>query len=110
LLLQIFLQAFGISIEELDKYVANGIINFGEPVSRVLEDGELLVNQTRGSERTPLVTVLLEGPPSCGKTALAAQIAKTSDFPFLKICSPENMVGYHEAAKCQAIKKVSACH
>ncbi|ELU11293.1 hypothetical protein CAPTEDRAFT_178991 [Capitella teleta] len=98
--------AFGISIEELDKYVSNGVINFGEPVSRVLEDGELLVNQTRTSDRTPLVTVLLEGPPSSGKTALAAQIAKNSDFPFLKICSPENMIGFHEAAKCQAIKKI----
>ena len=49
---------------------------------------------------------MISGPPSCGKTALAAQIAKNSDFPFMKICSPENMVGYHEAAKCQAIKKV----
>ena len=99
-------QAFGISNEELGTYVANGIINWGEPVLRVLQDGELLVNQTRVSERTPLVTVLLEGPPGCGKTALAAQIAKNSDFPFLKICTPETMVGYHETAKVLAIKKV----
>jgi len=55
------LQAFGISNEELGSYVANGIINWGEPVKRVLDDGELLFNQTRLSERTPLVTMLLEG-------------------------------------------------
>ena len=48
----------------------------------------------------------MPGPPGSGKTALAAKIAKNSDFPFLKICTPENMVGYHETAKCQAIKKV----
>lgn len=54
-------QAFGVSAEELDKYVSNGIISWGDPVQRVLEDGELLVKQTRVSDRTPLVTVLLEG-------------------------------------------------
>lgn len=39
----------------------NGIIRWGDPVSMVLEDGELLVQQTKNSDRTPLVSVLLEG-------------------------------------------------
>lgn len=30
-------------------------------MSEILGDGELLVQQTKNSERTPLVTVLLEG-------------------------------------------------
>ncbi|KAK7112888.1 vesicle-fusing ATPase-like isoform X2 [Littorina saxatilis] len=98
--------AFGSSKEALETYLANGVINWGEPVTRVLEDGDLIVSQTRSSDRTPLVTMLLEGPPSSGKTALAAKIAKASDFPFVKLCTPENMIGYHEAAKCQAIKKI----
>ncbi|XP_074640083.1 vesicle-fusing ATPase-like isoform X2 [Tubulanus polymorphus] len=98
--------AFGIRNEEFDAHLANGIIDWGDPVDRVLEDGELLVNQAKTSDRTPLITVLLEGPPSSGKTALAATIAKNSDFPFLKICSPENMVGFTEPAKCMAIKKI----
>jgi len=34
-------------------------------------------------------------------------MAKQSDFPFLKICAPKSMIGYHEAAKVQAIKKVT---
>ena len=55
------LQAFGVSVEELEKYVANGIINWGEPVRNIMEDGALAVNQARTSERTPLVTVLLSG-------------------------------------------------
>lgn len=58
------------------------------------------------SQRTPLVSLLLRGDPGCGKTALAAYMAKLSEFPFVKILSPENMVGYNEAAKCAAIKKV----
>lgn len=39
----------------------NGIIRWGDPVSAVLDDGELLVQQTKNSDRTPLVSVLLEG-------------------------------------------------
>ena len=47
------------------------------------------------------------GPPGSGKTALAARLAMESEFPFVKVCSPEDMVGFSEFAKCQAIKKVS---
>ena len=50
--------------------------------------------------------MLLEGPPNSGKTAIAAHLAKNSEFPFIEVCSPENMVGYTEAAKVQAIRKV----
>lgn len=47
------------------------------------------------------------GPPHSGKTALAAKIAEDSQFPFIKICSPDKMIGHSEISKCQAIKKVS---
>lgn len=57
-----------------------------------------------------LVSVLLEGPPNSGKTALAAQLAKMSDFPFVKVCSPEEMVGFTENAKCLQIRKVGLLH
>jgi hypothetical protein len=33
-------------------------------------------------------------------------MAKLSEFPFVKILSPNNMLGFNEAAKCAAIKKV----
>uniref|UniRef100_A0A8C4X084 Vesicle-fusing ATPase n=1 Tax=Eptatretus burgeri TaxID=7764 RepID=A0A8C4X084_EPTBU len=98
--------AFGTNTEDYQSYIMNGIINWGDPVHHVLERGELLVQQTRRSEKTPLVGVLLEGPPNSGKSALAAKIAETSDFPFIKICSPEKMIGFTEHAKCQAIKKI----
>lgn len=54
-----------------------------------------------------MVSVLLEGPPNAGKTALAAQLAIESDFPFVKICSPEDMVGFNESSKCLQIRKVN---
>ncbi|XP_067825200.1 vesicle-fusing ATPase isoform X1 [Heptranchias perlo] len=98
--------AFGINQEDYDSYIMNGIIVWGDPVTRALDDGELLVQQTKNSDRTPLVSVLLEGPPNSGKTALAAKIAEKSGFPFIKICSPDKMIGFSETAKCQGIKKI----
>uniref|UniRef100_H2MXE1 Vesicle-fusing ATPase n=1 Tax=Oryzias latipes TaxID=8090 RepID=H2MXE1_ORYLA len=98
--------AFGTNQEDYSSYVMNGIIKWGDPVAHVLDDGELLVQQTKNSDRTPLVAVLLEGPPHSGKTALAAKIAEDSQFPFIKICSPDKMIGSSEISKCQAIKKV----
>ncbi|XP_071330850.1 vesicle-fusing ATPase isoform X4 [Trachinotus anak] len=98
--------AFGTNQEDYASYIMNGIIKWGDPVTHVLDDGELLVQQTKNSDRTPLVAVLLEGPPHSGKTALAAKIAEDSQFPFIKICSPDKMIGNSEISKCQAIKKV----
>uniref|UniRef100_A0A8C5C879 Vesicle-fusing ATPase n=1 Tax=Gadus morhua TaxID=8049 RepID=A0A8C5C879_GADMO len=98
--------AFGSNQEDYASYIMNGIIRWGDSVTEALSDGELLVQQTKNSERTPLVSVLLEGPPSSGKTALAAKISEDSQFPFIKICSPDKMIGHSEIAKCQAIKKI----
>jgi vesicle-fusing ATPase len=52
------------------------------------------------------VSLLLHGPPASGKTALAATIAMASEFPFVKLISPESMVGYSELSKMSQIKKV----
>ena len=62
--------------------------------------------QVRSSETTSLLTCLLEGPSGAGKTALAATLGLQSEFPFVKVISSDNMVGYSEPAKCQQIAKV----
>ena len=71
----------------------------------ILEDGQLAVQQASAGG-SGLVSILLEGAPNAGKSALAAKIAKDSGFPFIKICSPENMIGYTESAKCMTIRKI----
>lgn len=98
--------AFGTAEDILNQYVARGIINWGAPVTHILEDGNLFAQQARATDTSGLVSVLIEGPPNSGKTALAAQIAKNSDFPFVKVCSPEEMVGFTETAKCLSIRKI----
>lgn len=92
----------------LEHFLARGIVNWGTPVSSILEDGTLFIQQARATDTSGLVSVLLEGPPNSGKTALAAQLAKSSDFPFVKVCTPEEMVGFTESAKCLHIRKVGA--
>ncbi|CAF1390485.1 unnamed protein product [Rotaria magnacalcarata] len=98
--------AFGISKEEFDSYISNGIIIWGQSVTDVLEEGELRIRQTIKSEMTPLVSILIEGPPNSGKTALAAHIALLSKFPYLKFCTAQTMLGFSELAKCQQLKKI----
>ncbi|GFT54560.1 vesicle-fusing ATPase 1 [Nephila pilipes] len=98
--------AFGTSSEQVERLVSQGIIIWGPPVASILEDGELFIQQARSPDTQGLVSVLLEGPPNSGKTALAAKLALKSEFPFVKLCSPEDMIGYTENAKCQMIKKV----
>ncbi|WEW54950.1 transport between ER and Golgi ATPase protein [Emydomyces testavorans] len=99
--------AFGVSEEELESCIQGGIINFSPAIESILEEGKLFVKQVREPESTTqLFSVLLHGPPGSGKTALAAKIAIDSDFPFVKLISPEDMVGFSEMAKIQHMSKV----
>lgn len=98
--------AFGVSEEELGTAVRGGILRFSPHIDNILQDGNLFVNQVRDSVSEPLLSVLLHGPPGSGKTALAAKIAMDSGFPFIKLVSPENMIGQGEMAKVQYLNKV----
>ncbi|CAA7260138.1 unnamed protein product [Cyclocybe aegerita] len=98
--------AFGVSEEELQQVIQNGIIHYDPVVDELLKTGILFVDQVRTSTRTPLVSILLHGPPGSGKTALGASIAQASEYPFIKLISPDNMVGFSESQKVTAITKV----
>jgi len=98
--------AFGASQEKLQDFLSAGIIVWGNPVQDILEDGRLLLQQAAGTDGSGLVSIMLEGAPNAGKTALAAQLALNSGFPFVKICSPDDMVGFTESAKCMMIRKI----
>ncbi|KIK29070.1 hypothetical protein PISMIDRAFT_672474 [Pisolithus microcarpus 441] len=98
--------AYGVSEEDITDIVKNGIITFDLDIQDILQKGNLFANQVARSDRTPRVSVLLHGLPGSGKTTLAATIAAKSDFPFIKIISPNRMVGFSEAQKVAAITKI----
>ncbi|EPZ35768.1 ATPase, AAA-type domain-containing protein [Rozella allomycis CSF55] len=98
--------AFGISDKEFESCGLNGILSFSARINEILSDGDLFVQQVKTSDRTPLISVLLHGPPGSGKTSLAAKMALNSRFPFIKLVSPENMVGMSEMQKMSAITKI----
>lgn len=96
--------AFGVSEEELSSRIQYGIIHYSPSINDILKEGGLYVKQV--ADATALFSVLLHGPPASGKTALAARIAIDSEYPFIKLISPEDMVGFTEFAKVQHISKV----
>ncbi|KAI8085172.1 P-loop containing nucleoside triphosphate hydrolase protein [Halteromyces radiatus] len=98
--------AFGVSEAELQQLVQNGIIPFARHIDSILKDGVLYVDQVRQSAHTPMVSILLHGAAGSGKSALAATMAIESAFPFIKLISPETMVGMTENAKINEINKV----
>ena len=91
---------------ELEQVLQGGIIHYSRNIDSILEEGHLYVERARKSQKSPLVSVLMHGPPGSGKTALAALIAKNSEFPFIKLISPEGMVGFDERSKVNYINKV----
>ncbi|OMP81588.1 Vesicular-fusion protein sec18 [Diplodia seriata] len=95
---------FGVAEEELSKCIRGGIIHFSSTINSILDEGNLYINQVRKGG-SPLLSVVLHGPPGSGKTALAAELAMKSEFPFIKLISPEDMVGYGEMQKVQHLDK-----
>jgi vesicle-fusing ATPase len=98
--------AFGVEKDEFELSLRGGIINYSAQVEKLINTGRLFLEQVAKSDRTPLVSVLLSGTIGSGRTALAATLAKNSDFPFVRLLSPDTLVGYSEAAKCARITKV----
>jgi len=96
---------FGVSEEDLERAVEGGIIHFSPHVDKILENGRDFVNQVK-TGTTPLLSVLLHGPHGSGKTALAARIAMNSEFPFIRLVRPVDMVGMNEIQKIQHLSKI----
>lgn len=97
---------FGAKAQELKAFYRNGFVNYGESFESLLGALARLVEQVRVSTKTPLLSLLLHGPPATGKTALAAKLAVDSGFPFVRMISADEMIGYPEVSKSQMIHKV----
>ncbi|CAM9358990.1 unnamed protein product [Heterosigma akashiwo] len=97
---------FGANAQELGALYRNGVVHHGAQFDALATALRRLVDQVRSSDRTPLMSVLLEGAPLTGKTAVAAQLAVESGFPYVRILSADSMIGYSDGAKCQEILRL----
>ncbi|KAK3068438.1 transport between ER and Golgi ATPase protein [Teratosphaeriaceae sp. CCFEE 6253] len=96
---------FGVSEEDLERCTEGGVIHFSPHIDKILRNGREYTNQVR-TNSTPLLSVLLHGPRGSGKTALAAQIATESEFPFIRLVRPVDLVGMNEMQKIQHLSKL----
>ena len=96
---------FGAAEEELGQRVRGGIIHFSPFINDILDEARLFINQVRKGS-TPVLSVALHGPRGSGKTALAAKMSMDSQFPFIRLVSPEDMVGFSDMQKIQQLERV----
>merc|ERR1719259_798762 len=97
--------SLGTSDEPLNKFIERGVIEWGD-IGELLEKGRMFVNQARSPQTSSRLCMLLEGAPNAGTSALAAYLAKNSEFPFVKVITSRDMVGFTESAKCLRINKI----
>ncbi|KAL9003788.1 MAG: hypothetical protein Q9188_003368 [Gyalolechia gomerana] len=98
--------AFGVSEVEMQRCLRGGIIHFSPFIDNILAEGNLMVQQVQQPDSTPLFSAILHGPPGSGKTALAAKIALDSEYPLIKLCSPDDMVGLNESMKIEHMRRI----
>lgn len=99
--------AFGVNDETFSACAKFGIIHFSPEIEWIFNDCHLSVSSVRSNvDRGSIVSLLLHGPTGSGKTSIAAHIAQNSDFPFVKMISPENMIGMSEQARIYEITNI----
>ena len=98
--------SFGVSEDEMQRCLRGGIIHFSEAIDGILNEAKLIVKQVQEPDSTPLFSTILYGPPGSGKTALAAKIALDSEYPLIKMCSPDNMIGFNESMKIEHMRRI----
>ncbi|KAI0508293.1 P-loop containing nucleoside triphosphate hydrolase protein [Xylaria bambusicola] len=88
--------AYGVSEAELEEAVRLGIIPYSTHINGTIEEMMRVVGMIKDDPNKFSTSVLFHGPKSSGKTALAAHIAMQSGFPFVKLITPADLVGYRD--------------
>lgn len=87
------------------KYIPNGILHWCPEVNEILTLGSQMAMRLRTSARINFSSLLIRGLYGSGKTALATQIALETQFTFVKICSPDQILCMTDQEICGVIKQ-----
>ncbi|KHO01824.1 vesicle fusion factor NSFI [Metarhizium album ARSEF 1941] len=88
--------AYGVSEAELEDAIGLGIMRFSRYIGSTIDEMMRVVGMIKNDPNKFSTSVLFHGPKGAGKTALAAHIAMQSDFPFVKLVTPADLVGYRD--------------
>jgi vesicle-fusing ATPase len=92
--------SFGTSNEDISQYYMNSIMEWGK-YRKFIENVVSQIDKFRKNGK--LLSILLNGIPKDGKTTMAVNLARCTEFPFIKFISPENMIGMSEQRKIEYI-------
>jgi len=91
---------------EIKAYCRNGIVNWGPRYSEFHNTLVKIMQQAKTSKWAHLMSVLLWGDGSTGKTSIAASLCMESGYDFVRMISADSMIGMNEAQKCANIYKI----
>lgn len=97
---------FGVAEEQLNECLEGGILNFSSTIKSILATGSQDIKAVEHSKSIRMLNTILCGPPGSGKTALAAKLAIESRFPFVKLVTAQDMVGFTEMQKVNQLEKI----
>lgn len=98
--------AFGQAKEECANLRRGGIIDYGDSWEVVKSRCKRYTDQLNAAgKRIDSLAVLIDGAPGSGKSAVSAYLAEIADFPYVKVVSAEDMVGYGEMQRVNILRK-----
>ncbi|KAK7195573.1 vesicular-fusion protein nsf [Novymonas esmeraldas] len=98
--------AFGQAKEECANLRRGGIIDYGDSWEVVKSRCKRYTDQlSAAGKRIDSLAVLVDGVPGSGKSAVSAYLAEVADFPYVKVVSAEDMVGYGEMQRVNILRK-----
>lgn len=98
--------AFGQGKEFCEGFLRGGIKDYGREWKEL--EGKLdrhLNAFISPKSKVESLTLLLHSSPGCGRSAVAAYMAKKSAFPYVKVISAEDMVGDTDSRRVNKIRK-----
>ncbi|KAJ4455166.1 putative Vesicle-fusing ATPase [Paratrimastix pyriformis] len=98
---------YGVDREQAPQFFPYGMIPYGPAFDRVMRAGQAVIRMFHSTPNSMTYSLLLEGDHGAGKTAIAAMLAKESEFPFHKIITPKDITSRAagDAGKVQLLNK-----
>jgi vesicle-fusing ATPase len=98
---------FGVEDSKLGVYVQGKLIDYGTRFQNILERSKPIIEKVEQG-KISCGSILLDGRVGTGKTSIACKLAQDSEIPFVKMITPEDLIGKSEYFKVNFLKKTFA--